>query len=102
MIKAWASYGWRSRECASNNIVFICIHKYIAMDILTDISSPCARIIDSLRSIDNIEQEARLGRYYNGDFSPGVSQHYFNDCISTLSKHIYPMYNNSIAIYFDK
>jgi hypothetical protein len=49
----------------------------------------------------NVETEARMGHFtMNGEFKPGVSEDYFNSMKDVLSKVVYGVQRESIAIYF--
>lgn len=69
-------------------------------DITTHVSKELSRIFDK----NNIETEARLGRFTkDGKFYPGVSKRYFSDMLTTLKKNIPQQHikeKESIAIYF--
>jgi len=66
------------------------------------IASHCENALRNL-SKKHIEQEARLGSFYKGEFRPGVGVKYFNDMKRTLQawgKHMNVRNQTSIAIYF--
>lgn len=69
-------------------------------DIVTNLKYELSRVRDK----NNIETEARLGRFSsNGKFYPGVSKRYFHDMQKTLNKLIPNQYTSkkeSVAIYF--
>ena len=66
-----------------------------------EISTVLYRSLDRLPSLDNIETEARLGRFLSdGSFYPGVSERYFTDMLSVLNRFVQPKRQESIAIYF--
>ena len=66
-----------------------------------DISTILYNSLDRLPSLDNIETEARLGRFLpDGTFHPGVSERYFNDMQTLLGRFVPPKPQESIAIYF--
>tara|TARA_E500000331_G_scaffold185921_1_gene178899 strand:+ start:16442 stop:17386 length:945 start_codon:yes stop_codon:yes gene_type:complete len=66
-----------------------------------EISTVLYNSLDRLPTLDNIETEARLGRFLpNGTFYPGVSEKYFNDMLSVLRRFVQPQQLQSIAIYF--
>jgi hypothetical protein len=65
------------------------------------IARDCLFALKNVRST-NIEQEARLGHFHNGDFLPGVSKRYFDDIDGVLQKFTTKRQRTSIAFYFDK
>lgn len=65
------------------------------------ISTWCANALKSV-SGQNIEQEARLGSFHQGDFLPGVSKQYFDAIETVLTKYTKSNQTKSIAIYFDQ
>lgn len=69
-------------------------------DICENVRSELKKLVDKT----NLETEARLGRFSkDGDFFPGVSEHYFTDMKNTLMRLV-PSSNinqtESIAIYY--
>ncbi len=66
-----------------------------------EISTVLYHSLNRLPSLDNIETEARLGRFLpDGTFYPGVSETYFTDMVSVLSRFVQPKRQESLAIYF--
>lgn len=65
-----------------------------------EISQNCLKILKCVKQ-PNLEQEARLGRFYKDKFLPGVNKRYFESCkkllmkFPTRAKHTY-----SICFYF--
>lgn len=67
-----------------------------------EISQNCASILKHLKNKHDIEQEARLGKFFDTKFIPGVDKEYFNACKQLLLKFpTNPKRTYSIAFYFD-
>jgi len=66
-----------------------------------EISTLLYRSLDRLPSLNDIETEARLGRFLpDGTFYPGVSERYFTEMLSVLNRFVRPQPQESLAIYF--